>query len=145
MAKKQITIDRIKPMNVLLYDDNNIIYYDGTLTSIDMEQQINEYNLNGKISKEIAGSIITLNVSNFSQLDNIKLDDTTMKRIAVFNKQSECKRLDKIIEEKKKVIKELDDNLQDKEKRWKKVKEYIANIYELDLNDDYDDYEELDY
>lgn len=145
MAKKQTTIDRIKPMNVLLYDDNNIIYYDGVLTSIDMEEQINEYNLNGKISKEIAGRIITLNVSYFSQIDNIKLDDTTMKRIAVFNKQRECKRLDKIIEEKKKVIKELDDNLQDKEKRWEKVKKYIANIYDLDLKDDYDDYEELDY
>ena len=145
MAKKQTTIDRIKPMNVLLYDDKNIIYYEGILASIDMEHQINEYNLNGKISKEFTGGIITLSVSDFSQIDNIKLDDTTMKRIAVFNKQCECKRLDKIIEEKQKVIKKFDDDLQDKEKRWEKVKEYIANIYDLDLNDDYDDYEELDY
>ena len=37
-----------------------------------------------------------------------------------------------------KVLKELDDKLKDKEKRWEKVKQYIANIYDLDLEEDYD-------
>ncbi len=32
-------------------------------------------------------------------------------------------------------IKELDDKLKDKEKRWEKVKQYIANIYDLDLEE----------
>lgn len=61
--------------------------------------------------------------------------------------KKECKRLDKEIEEKENRIKELDDLLQDKEKRWNKVKQYIKQVYEIenidDLDDDdYDDWED---
>ena len=49
-------------------------------------------------------------------------------------------KLNKEIKNKKEQIKELDDKLTDKEKRWDKVKQYIANIYDLDLEED-DDYE----
>lgn len=72
----------------------------------------------------------------------MELDPTTMKRIAVYNKQQECKRLDKEIKEKQEKIKELDDLLKDKEKRWDKVKSYIKKIYEINSDDeeDYDNY-----
>lgn len=62
-----------------------------------------------------------------------------MKRIAKYNKEAEIKKYDKIIEEKKKKIQELDDILQDKDKRIEKIKEFIANIYDLDLKDDEND------
>ena len=62
-----------------------------------------------------------------------------MKRILKYNKEVEIDELNKEIENKKKQIKELDDKLKDKEKRWEKVKQYIANIYDLDLEEDYDE------
>ncbi len=76
--------------------------------------------------------------NNFDE-DTIKLDETMMKRIAKYNKEKELQKIEQQIKEKEKQIKELDDKLQDKEKRWQKVKEYIANIYDLNLEDDEDD------
>ena len=64
-----------------------------------------------------------------------------MKRIAKFNKEIEIKKLDETIKNKQEKIKELDNLLQDKEKRWNKVKDYIKNIYNISLEDDYDDEE----
>ena len=87
------------------------------------------------------GSTLTANISNFEELDNIMLDETTMKRIAKYNKEVEVKRLDNTIKEKKDKIKELDDILQDKEGRVKKLKEFVANIYDIDLNEDDEDYD----
>ena len=61
-----------------------------------------------------------------------------MKRILKYNKEVEIEKLNNEIQNKKNKIKELDDKLKDKEKRWEKVKQYIANIYDLDLEEDYD-------
>lgn len=133
MKKKNIEQYVRKPMNVIIYDDENIRYYHSIVTSFSSEPEFmgDDY---------IASWSIFLDVPNIEMLDNISLDETTMKRIAKYNKQQECKRLDKEIEEKTQKIKDLDILLKDKEKRWNKVKEYIANIYDLDLDesDDYD-------
>ena len=67
-----------------------------------------------------------------------------MRRILKYNKEVEIEKLNKEIENKREQIKELDDKLKDKEKRWDKVKQYIANIYDLDLEEDYDE-DEDDY
>ena len=53
----------------------------------------------------------------------------------------EIEKLNKEIESKKEEIKELDDKLKDREQRWEKVKEYIANIYDIDLDEDSDYYD----
>lgn len=74
-------------------------------------------------------------------LDNIMLDETTMKRIAKYNKEVEVIRLDNAIKEKKNKIKELDDILQDKEGRVKKLKDFVAKIYDIDLDEDDEDYD----
>ena len=42
------------------------------------------------------------------------------------------------IKEKKDKIKELDDILQDKEGKVKKLKEFVANLYNIDLDKDVD-------
>ena len=72
----------------------------------------------------------------FEKIENIKLDDTLMRRIAKFNKEQEIKRLEHEIENKKERIKELDDILQDKEGRIEKLKEFVAIIYDIDLEDE---------
>ena len=133
MKKKNIEQYVRKPMNVIIYDDENIRYYHSVFTSFSSEPEFmgDDY---------ISSWAIFLDVPSIEMLDNISLDETMMKRIAKYNKQQECKRLDQEIEEKTQKIKDLDILLKDKEKRWNKVKEYIANIYDLDLDesDDYD-------
>lgn len=141
MKNKHIKF-KAKPANILIYDDENITYYQGTWTSI--EQSFPNYIESSYIS-DYTPRIIPMNYdihitsNDLEQLDNIKLDETIMKRIAKYNKQKECQRLDKEIKQKEEKIKELDDLLQDKEKRWNKVKDYIKNIYEISLDEDYDD------
>ena len=132
--------------NVLIYNDKFINYRHAVPVSIDSVPRFIEYgsNMLGSRQRDVISNTITMETGAYEELENIQLDPTLMKRIAVFNKKQECKRLDKEIEEKKEQIKELDDLLKDKEKRWQKVKEYIANIYELDIDNDYEDYDEYE-
>lgn len=135
--KKNKIPELIKSANILIYDDENIHYFEGVSTSLGLE------NL-GTTMRTITGDIYTTNegyilnsyIKDLKRLENVKLDDTMMKRIAKFNKTRECLRLDKEIKEKEKRIEELDVLLKDKEKRWNKVKEYIKGIYELNLDED---------
>ena len=82
-------------------------------------------------------------ISNYEELENIKLDDTTMRRIAKFNKEIDIQKLDKKIKEKKEKIKELDDILHDREGRINKLKKFVAELYDIDLSDEDD--EDYDY
>ena len=138
-----------KVVNVLMYDEENMNYYHGVLANI-VSAEPNTYTcdlLDGGIHTSIFSWNVQFTTSDLREMNNITLDDTTMKRIAKFNKIQEFNRLDEEIKEKKEKIKELDDLLKDKEKRWNKVRDYIKNIYdiELDDDDDYDyDYEEMD-
>lgn len=129
--------------NILIYDDKNIKYYSGILFEIDFEPEfIKNIYLDGQTDTITAGVNLNARLCSYEENDNIKLDDTTMKRIAKFNKEQEIKRLDKKIEDKKNTIKELDDILQDKEKRLEKLKEFVANLYEIDVNNNYEDDDE---
>lgn len=146
MKKKEIETYKPKIMNVIIYDSDNICYYNGVITYFDKKTNVDSgYYLSGETYNNIMSYSVHIEVPNLEMLDNITLDDTTMKRIAKYNKQQECRRLDKEIENKKEKLKELDDLLQDKEKRWNKVKDYIKNIYDINCDDDDDDNEYYDY
>lgn len=139
MKNKHINF-KAKPANILIYDDENIVYYQGTYTFIESTANYDSgHYIDGTSYDYVLTHDIHLASPDLEQLDNIKLDETTMKRIAKYNKQRECQRLDKKIKQKEEKIKELDSLLQDKEKRWDKVKDYIKNIYEISLDEDYDD------
>lgn len=145
MEKKKDEIPKTDKYNILVYNDEYMIYYDGVLASFNKENiWDNGYFATGEHYQYLLGTNIRFTVPCLEQHETIKLDDTLMKRIAKFNKEVEIKKLDEIIKNKQEKIKELDDLLQDKEKRWKKVKDYIANIYNIDLEDDYDDEEYWD-
>ena len=129
--------------NILMYDEEHMRYLQGCFTDIEINPNYIEYqDLNGAREIFPAGTDIHISTGNLEDSETVKLDETLMKRIAKFNKEQECKQLDEKIEAKKKKIKELDNLLKDKEKRWDKVKEYIAKIYEIDPDDcDYDYYD----
>lgn len=133
-----ITINKPR---ILIYDNENMIYLTGFYGSLDISHEVDEYNtLYDNSMRIIDKTIFTCEIDDTKQLDNVKLDPTTMKRIAKFNKEQEIKRLDEEINKKKEKIKELDDILQDKDKRVEKLKEFVANIYNITLNeDDYED------
>ena len=131
--------------DIIIYNDEDIYYYQGSLISIDMDTNYLDYNsLDGDYRRIEDGMIMTAKINNYKEGENIVLDDTTMKRIAKYNKTADLKRLDKIIAEKEEKIRELDALLTDKEKRWKKVKDFVANIYDIDVNEDNDDYVDYD-
>lgn len=129
----------IKKPRVIIYDDKDMQYIVGDYGSLDYEPQfMTVENMDGTRQSFPLNSILTMGVNDIECLDNIKLDPTLMKRIAVFNKEQECKRLDKEIHEKRERIKEIEAVLEDREGRLAKLKEFIRHIYEIELDDDDD-------
>lgn len=137
---------RYETGNILIYNDKDIKYYKGVPMSFDICTNYGEYQeITGDCKTMIPfGSTLTANISNFEELDSIMLDETTMKRIAKYNKEVEVKRLDNTIKERQDKIKELDGILQDKEGRVKKLKKFVANIYDIKLDEDDEDYDYYD-
>lgn len=122
---------------VIIYDDENIQYIVGSGACFEWEPQHMYFeSIDGTRTPFDMGVDIKLRLDEVACHDNIMLDNTTMRRIAVFNKEQECKRLDDEIEKKKERIKELDDILKDREHRVDKIKKYIAGIYDIDISDD---------
>jgi len=127
---------------VIIYNDNNIQYIIGNGTSFEWEPRCLNYEcIDGTRHHFPLNAVVTMGVDNAECLENIKLDDTLMKRIAVFNKIQECKRLDKEIADKKKEIEKIEEILEDRNGRLKKLKAFIRDIYEIDIDED-DDWDE---
>lgn len=126
--------------HVIIYNDEDIHYITGDVLVEHIEPVIEEsHYLGDSIQQKPINRTFTFTIENSFETDTIKLDETMMKRIAKYNKEKELQKIEEQIKEKEKQIKELDNKLQDKEKRWQKVKDYIANIYDLDLEEDDDD------
>lgn len=130
----------INNTRVIIYDDNDIQYIVGDGASFEWEPQYSTYEtFDGSRTTFPFGVKVTLGLNNGEILDNIRLDDTLMKRIAKFNKEQEIKRLDDEIAKKKEEIKEIESILNDRTVRLKKLKEFIANIYDMDIEDEDDE------
>ena len=139
---KEITMNNPR---VLIYNPDKLEYIVGYFGTVSCEPQFETFDfLDGSSTTIAHSSTFNMQVDNSECLSNITLDPTTMKRIAVYNKEQECKRLDEIIKEKKKSIEELDDIISDRCKRVNKLKEFVANLYNIDVTDD-DDYEDYDW
>lgn len=137
---------KIDRPTILIYDSENMIYLAGFYGSLDISYETDDYTtLYDESIRVIDKTIFTCEIDDTKRLDNVKLDPTTMERIAKFNKEQEIRRLDEEINEKKEKIKELDDILQDKDKKVQKLKEFVANIYNIDINDDEEDYDDFYY
>ena len=133
----------MKGTKVLIYNDNDISYIEGFLLNLKANSNVETVrDIDGMNRTTISSINYNLLVSYPEQKDYIELDPTTMKRIAKYNKEVEIEKLNEEIKIKEKEIKELDNKLQDKEKRWEKVKKYIANIYDIDIKEDEDYWEE---
>lgn len=91
--------------NILVYNDEYMIYYDGVLASFD-EENIwdNGYFVTGEHHQSSLATNIRFTVSNLEQHETIKLDDTLMKRIAKFNEEIEIKKLDETIKKIKQIV-----------------------------------------
>ena len=67
----------------------------------------------------------------------IELDPTTMKKIAKYNKEIELENINREIDSKKEELEYLEEKINDRVKRIKKLKELSDNVYSLDLDKDY--------
>ena len=99
---------RYETGNILIYNDKDIKYYSGVPMELDVHTDYEEY-------QSLESDIKTI----------IPLGSTLTVNITKFK-------------EKKDKIKELDDILQDKEGKVKKLKEFVANLYNIDLDKDVD-------
>ena len=135
----------LRNKHIIIYDEEDIHYIEADIIEFDSHCDVIEYQdpINGETIKFPSDTTFTFTTTNSFDEDTIKLDETMMKRIAKYNKEKELQKIKEQIKEKEEQIKEIDNKLQDKEKRWQKVKEYIANIYDLDLESD--DEEDYDY
>jgi len=131
----------IKGQHLIIYDEKEIHYITGDIYETDVDTNSIEYEdpLGGVKQIVEVSRTFTFTTGNSIDKDTIKLEETMMRRIAKYNKEKELQKIEEKIKEKEKQIKELDNKLQDKEKRWQRVKEYIANIYDLNLEEDNDD------
>ena len=130
--------------HIIIYDEQEIHYITGDIIEFNVDNNFINYenHIDGRVESYPTNRTFTFTTANNFDEDTIKLDETMMKRIAKYNKEKELQKIEEKIKEKKEKIKELDNKLLDKEKRWQKVKEFIANIYDLDLEDDEDDYDD---
>ena len=123
-------------VKVIVYDDENIKYLTGYMGDYKYEPIC----VNDRITPISIRQ--SFDITDINKTDTIQLDETLMKRIAKYNKEKECQKLDEKIKKKKAKIKELDDILTDRVGRVEKLKEFIAKIYDIDLyDDDCDDWE----
>lgn len=129
---------------VIIYDDENIEYFTGVATDFGISRDNMEITgIEDLARKFISGNLYCKFIVNeVSKHDTIQLDETLMKRIAKYNKEKECQQLDEKIKKKKAKIKELDDILTDRVGRVEKLKEFMAKIYDIDLYDDEDDFDD---
>ncbi len=143
--KKELQPNPIKEPRILIYDDENMQYRVGNMgdfdISVDAPIEITGWRDHERKFIQPLTQLFRCTISNYEELENIKLDDTTMRRIAKFNKETDIKKLDETIKEKQEKIKELDDVLQDKEGRINKLKKFVAGLYDIDLSDEDEDYD----
>ncbi len=146
--KKTLQPKSINQPRILIYDDENMDYRVGSCGSfgITSEPPIEITSWKDNTRKNIPAPTQSFEciISNYEELEYIKLDDTTMRRIAKFNKDIYIQKLDETIKEKEAKIKELDDILQDKEGRIDKLKKFVAKLYDIDLSDEDEDYDYYD-
>lgn len=133
-------------LKVIIYNDKDMIYREGFLSKFESTSNIiEERRIDGSRNTFIRGYTDIITCQHNGKKQYIELDPTTMKKILKYNKEVDIEKLNKEIESKKKEIKELDDKLKDRENRWEKVKQYIANIYDLELEEDYDDDDDWEF
>ncbi len=139
----------MKTAKILVYDDEKLEYFVGSLASIEtISGQPIEFCTIGSNFEEVLQpmyNVLKCDILNGKKLQNIELDDTTMKRILRFNKEIEIKKLDEKIKEKRKEINDLDNILQDKDNKVEKIKKFIANIYDIDIDEDDYNYNNWNY
>ena len=134
--------------HILIYDKDNLIYYEGycgylgVAADTIMYHSIEDGSIQYLPPRDYDFSCCVMDAKRKNYVD---LDDTLMKRIAKYNKEVEIQKLDKEIETKKKHIEELDNILNDRNKRVNMLRKYVANIWNINVNEeDEEDWDEWD-
>lgn len=127
---------------IIIYNDEEMHYMEGHIVSLNSAPQVESYDVGYEKRYVPVKREFTFGASVEPDTETIKLDPTLMKRIAKYNKEKEIEKLEEKIKTKQEKLKELEDKIEDREKRWKKIQDYVANIYDIDVDDDDDDYDD---
>lgn len=138
-------------MNILIYDDKEIKYYFGytdKINTINNPEIIDVTEITDLFKKtEIINNTEThIICDNFIGSQYIKLDETLMKRIAKYNKEKELEEIDYEIKEKQCILKELFEDIKEKEKQLSNINDKLFELKPLKkalddlIYDEEDDY-----
>ena len=134
----------MESFKIIIYNNELLEYFTGDIIEFCSKPEIIEFTPildNTRHFLPGMNKYFEIQTCNSECMETIKLDETLMRRIAKYNKEKEIQKLDEKIKEKESEIKRLDDILKDRNKRVEKLKKYIAEIYDIDINDDDDDYD----
>lgn len=129
-------------LKIIVYNDEELHYMEGYILNMECAPQCVSYDNGYERKSYVGGMNYTFGANCEPDKETIQLDPTLMKRIAKYNKEKEIKKLDEKIKGKQEKLKELENKIEDREKRWKKIQDYVAKIYDLDINDYDEDYDE---
>ena len=124
---------------IIVYNDEEMHYAEGMLLETSFEPEYVNYDNGYERKSHLLGVNYTFGTNLKPDTETIQLDPTLMKRIAKYNKEKEIEKLEEKIKGKQEELKELESKIEDREKRWKKIQDYVANIYDIDVDDDDDD------
>lgn len=113
---------------VLVYDNNNMTLFNGCLKSV--EHNDNFVETTTLIDGERSYIPINTTTEFVCLLDEkiIELDPTTMKRIAVYNKDVELKEYQDKIKDAKKELKNLKNELKNEQNKYEEVINFITSF-----------------
>ena len=150
MKKKNSKLTMYTKVKTIVYDDDNMAFYDMIVDGIDYAPEIIDCTTRLDNSKKYIVGIspsYTL-TGNIDDTNEIELDPNTMRRIARYNKEKELQRIQKQIENAKSKLEEVTKELNKQNDRLNSVKDYIAKFIKSNENDFgefvYDEYHNYD-
>lgn len=130
---------------VIIYDDEVMGCYESKVINFDFKENPVEITTLEDIERKFINGIPEYRICGSGYIRRmIELDPTTMKKIAKYNKEIELENINREIDSKKEELEYLEEKINDRVKRIKKLKELSDNLYSLDLDKDYCEDEEDD-
>lgn len=127
-------------INVLLYDENDMKAYSGEIVSVqDIAGYDSVYDVPGDDCKYIHRVNRTVTVEIDLKEELFELSPSMMMRIRRYNQGKKCDDILKKIVDAKKELERLEDEINAKRERLKKIREVTESIWRGDSGEDYDD------
>lgn len=126
-------------INVLLYDENDMKAYFGEIVSVQDIAGCHPVDVSGNDCKYIHRVNRTVTAEIDLKEELFELSPSMMMRIRRYNQGKKCDDILKKIVDAKKELERLEDEINAKRERLKKIQEITESIWHGDSGEEYDD------